>query len=140
MVTHKLTGEQRNKAKSNWLGHVSFVLEVEVEISGETFIEMGTNVERRMPSRLEWREAQLNDFVLPGHAPINDGSYSGFTALPDYLVRFLMGCGEINGKSFGEKHDVLPGSCWWRTEIRKYINDASILDAETSNGGDPTQP
>ncbi len=131
MLKHELTGEQRFKPKTGFFGKMNFVLEVEVRITGEEYREQGTGIWNVAPPRLEWREARIEDFCLPGNAVLNSGSQSaiqGWTALPDELIKFLMGCGEIEGKTFGERHSVIPGNFWWRNEIKKYIADESILN------------
>lgn len=142
MLEHKPTGNQRYKPKTSAFGRTRFILELEVVVTGETIIDHdydhGGSIEVELPPRTIWREATLEDFSLPVQNPIpTQTKVQGWTALPDEVIKFLMGCGEINGKSFGERHEVLPGSYWWRNEIRKYIGDLSILNGETSNGDGP---
>lgn len=42
----------------------------------------------------------------------------GAVTIPRELFEFLMGTGEIDGTSFGELNEGLPGRFWWRALLR----------------------
>lgn len=46
------------------------------------------------------------------------------------LFDFLMGVGEIDGTSFGELNDGLPGAFWWRALLRVAERETARFDTE----------
>lgn len=56
-------------------------------------------------------------------------------AIPRELFDFLMGTAEIDGTSFGDLHDGLPGRFWWRALLQTAENALSLIGGD--DGGRP---
>ena len=54
-----------------------------------------------------------------------DGVEPGSVILRREVFDFLMGVGDLEGVSFGELHEGLPGRFWWRSVLRAAERETS---------------
>lgn len=56
--------------------------------------------------------------------------------IPRELFDFLMGVGEIDGTSFGDLNDRLPGRFWWRALLRTAESNTRIASSGAAGSGE----